>query len=62
MRAAVRRHPAGTRTFCWVNPENPAQALIDRELPSSYFLFNVWFPLPFVGFGLFCVLASLRRR
>lgn len=62
MRAAVRRHPVGTHTFCWVNPENPAQALIDRELPLSYFLLRFWFPLPFVGFGLFCFIASLRRR
>jgi hypothetical protein len=31
----VRRFPAGASTQCYVNPANPAQAVLDRSMPPS---------------------------
>lgn len=48
--AVVDRFPPGTETTCWVNPANPAQAVIDRNL-GWWILFG-FFPLLFLGAGL----------
>jgi hypothetical protein len=45
----VGRHPPGTRTFCYVNPADPTQAVLERGFTS-----DLWFgliPLVFVAFG-----------
>ena len=61
MRQVVRAHPPGTPVSCYVNPENPQEALISRELSGSFWGI-AWFPLSFVAFGMICVFAGLRRR
>jgi len=40
------------RTTCWVNPEMPTEAVLDRSLPHDFFT-GIFFSLPFltVGFG-----------
>ncbi len=62
MRRIVRNHPPGIPLFCWVNPDNPEQALVDRTLPNTFYLIWLWFPLPFLGLGLWAVIAGLRGR
>ncbi|NUQ35979.1 MAG: DUF3592 domain-containing protein, partial [Planctomycetaceae bacterium] len=32
-RDVLKRHPAGSETLCFVNPETPHQAAIDRSFP-----------------------------
>ncbi len=61
MRDAVRRHPAGARVMCYVNPDAPGEALIERELPAS-FAFYLVIPLLFCGLGIFFIVIGLRRR
>lgn len=62
MRLIVRHHPVGMHVICLVNPDNPGQALIDRTLPRSFYLFSLWFPLPFLAFGLWAVIAGIKSR
>ena len=44
----VARYPVGSRTTCYVNPEDPAESVISREIVGSYFfgLFGLFFFLP----------------
>jgi len=49
-RAVIKDHPPGKVTQCYVNPRNPAEAVIDRGwVPEMW-----WglFPLPFLGVGI----------
>jgi Protein of unknown function (DUF3592) len=46
----VTAHPAGTRTVCWVNPADPAEAVLDRGLSWEYLV--VLIPGLFVAVGL----------
>ena len=57
MRRAVRSCPVGKRIVCYVNPDDPSQALVDRNLPDSFFTSRLWMSLPFAGFG-FLVMAA----
>jgi hypothetical protein len=61
--AAVDRYPRGKRTVCYVNPANPADAVLDRDYPDD--LRIVWFvaifPLTGIG-GLVGTWISSRRR
>jgi hypothetical protein len=61
--AIVDRFPAGARTTCWVNPKDPAEAVIDRNL--GWWILWGLFPLPFLGVGLgglVFVIAAMRGR
>ncbi len=54
----VRRLTPLTRTVCYVNPENPAEAVLDRDFSSDY-LFG-FVPLLFVVIGLGGIIFTLR--
>jgi hypothetical protein len=57
----VDRFPAGAKTTCWVNPKNPVEAVIDRNL--GWWILWGLFPLPFLGVGLgglVFVIAAIR--
>lgn len=34
--AILERYPPGTRTSCWVNPENPSEAVLKRDFSADY--------------------------
>ena len=58
-RAVVDRLPPGTRTMCYVNPDDPADAVLERGYTP-----DLWFgliPLVFVAVGLGGTVYSLRR-
>lgn len=61
MRAAVKAHPPGRRTVCYVDPDAPASAVLVRTVPGV-----VWFgsfTLLFPAFGIgFIVLAWRGAR
>ena len=44
----VARYPVGSQTTCYVNPEDPAEAVISREVAGTYFigLIGLFFFLP----------------
>ena len=54
----VSDYPVGRQTWCWVNPNNPYQAVISRSVPGL-----VWFVIPFTSvfviIGLAIMLGSL---
>lgn len=54
----VRRLTPLTRTVCYVNPENPSEAVLDRDFSSDY-LFGL-VPLLFVVIGLGGIIFTLR--
>jgi hypothetical protein len=62
--AVVERYPPQSRTLCYVDPEDPSQAVIDRSFKPFYLLGLL--PLVFVGAGLaivvWAVKASPARR
>lgn len=48
-RSIVRGHPPGSQTVCYVNPANPAEAVLQRGWTN-----DMWwglFPIPFVAAG-----------
>lgn len=59
----VESLPPGTRTVCWVDPEDPAEAVLTRRITTEY-LFGL-IPLAFVAVGLggiVLVLVGVRKK
>jgi hypothetical protein len=54
----VRHLPPLTRTVCWVNPEEPAEAVLNRDFSAEYAFGLV--PLLFVMVGLGGLVFALR--
>jgi hypothetical protein len=55
----VRQYPAGKKTVCYVNPEDPTRAVLNRGVPP-----DIWFiliPLVFVGVGLGGMIFAVRH-
>ena len=54
----VARYAPGSKSVCFVNPKNPSEAVLDREIGSA-----AWFgliPLVFVVVGLVGVIGAIR--
>ncbi len=58
-RAVVAEYPPGTRTVCYVNPEQPTEVILKRGSRGA--LYSIWFPLLFVAGGAGMVWNALRR-
>lgn len=56
-RKIVRQHPRGKETVCYVNPDDPYQAVLSREY--SWILLFGMIPIIFVFVGLGIILASI---
>ena len=60
-----RRYPTGTSAVCFVNPDQPSEAVLERDTKAS--IYSLWFPGLFVVGGLGVALSGLflggpRRR
>ncbi len=57
--AVVRRYPPGLKTFCYVDPRDPTEAVLDRGITGSFW----WglFPLIFVAVGGGGIVFALRQ-
>ncbi len=57
----VNNYPVGNETTCWVNPEDPKQAVIDNGIPSI-----VYFVIPFMSIfiiiGATVAFFSIRKK
>ncbi|NOZ94807.1 MAG: DUF3592 domain-containing protein [Acidobacteria bacterium] len=53
------RYPTGARATCWVNPENPSQAVLEQR--SLLFGLIVLFPLLFVAVGAGIIALAWRK-
>ena len=59
MQRLARKHPAGRDTFCYVNPRNPSQAVLQRD--SLAFGLVIPLPLIFVAIGAGGAVLIWRR-
>lgn len=58
MRRIVERYPPGSRQTAYVNPDNPAEAVLHRGVESSPA--PLWLPALFLLVGLLCVIGGWR--
>ena len=60
MQEVVNRHPVGTEITCLVNPENPSESVISREI---YFpmLIIVFIPLLFFTVGFIVLIFAIKN-
>jgi len=61
----LRRHHEGVESdpvSCWVNPDNPQEAVLDRELRWGLLLFHLLFVVVFGGIGLAFALVPVWWR
>jgi hypothetical protein len=59
----VARHPPGTRTVCYVNPQDPTESVLERGFTGQFLLGLI--PLAFIlagGGGLVFALRTARRE
>ncbi|MGI8604059.1 MAG: DUF3592 domain-containing protein [Verrucomicrobiales bacterium] len=54
------RFAAGTNVTCYVNPANPAQAVLIKDSKAA--AYTLWFPAIFVVGGLGLVLSAILRQ
>lgn len=54
----VKLYPAGKKTFCYVNPGNPGEAVMSREFRSGLWILGI-VPIFFGLLGLFGLAANL---
>jgi len=59
-RKIVNRYPVGKSTSCYVNPEDPDEAVISREFNRPWWL--VLLPLVFIIVGLGGIIATLTKK
>lgn len=62
MRATVEALPPGLRTVCFVDPADPASAVLTREVPGSVWLGCVMLLFPAFGLGLVVVAWRARAK
>ena len=59
VRKAMGQFPAGSEATCFVNPDNPSEAILKKDTKAVGY--TVWFPGLFVVGGLGIAIASVRR-
>lgn len=52
--------PIGTKTVCYVNPEDPDFAILKRNSKAA--LYTIWFPGLFIVGGLGVAIAAIRKK
>lgn len=56
---AVAAFPAGKETQCFVNPQNPSEAVLEHATKAAFY--TLWWPLLFAAGGAGMLRAALRR-
>lgn len=59
MRQAVQKYPYGKSTYCWVNPDNPNEAILERNLITQRFLTWAGFPVMFIFAGISIIASGI---
>lgn len=59
-RSATQRYPAGSEAVCYVNPNDPSEAVLEREFTTGLLL--GLFPLLFVGVGAAGLIWQVKTR
>lgn len=58
--ARAAKYPAGLKTSCFVDPEEPASAVLEHSTRAP--LYSIWFPLLFAVGGAGMLRSAWRRR
>lgn len=56
----VAKYPPGAKTTCWVNPENPDEAVLEHFTKAA--IYTLWWPMLFAVGGGGIVWSVLRRQ
>lgn len=56
----LEQYPANKSTTCWVDPENPGMAVLEKDTKGA--LYSIWFPFLFVIGGLGMIVSALFRK
>lgn len=56
----LKRYPAGLETICFVNPSDPAMAVLKKDSKGA--IYAMWFPALFFVGGLGIAAGGFRRR
>lgn len=57
IRILMRNFPAGSKQVCWVNPDNPEQAVLKKETKAPGY--SIWFPFLFLAGGIVLIVKAL---
>ena len=57
MQEIIKRYPQGKKIFCWINPQNPEDTVISRDINYTTVLLNA-----FLFIGIPCLVISLVIR
>lgn len=60
LKSKIEAYPAGRETVCYVNPENPEEAVLKKDTKAA--LYSIWFPCLFVVGGLGMIVSALFRK
>ena len=55
----VAKYPSGTDTKCWVNPADPADAVLEHQ--STAAIYTLWWPMLFAVGGAGILWSAVRR-
>lgn len=58
--AVVNRYPVGAAAVCFVNPQDPGEAVLTRDFKLTYLIGLFGLPFFLVGFGV--LVAGLRKK
>ncbi len=58
--AKAAAYPAGSETQCLVNPENPAEAVLQHSTKAAFY--TLWWPLLFSVGGAGMLAAAVRKK
>lgn len=62
MRRIVKEHPVGSKCECLVDPGNPAEAVMSREVPIGSVVLAALFTLVFEALGIGLLVAAIRKK
>ncbi len=57
--ASAAAFPTGMETQCFVNPENPAEAVLEHATKAAFY--TLWWPLLFAAGGAGMLVAALKK-
>jgi hypothetical protein len=58
----VRQYPAGKKTSCFVNPNDPTEAVLNRGFRMAILGWGLLFPIPFLAVGLGGMIWTFRKK
>lgn len=60
LKEQIETYAEGTETICYVNPENPSEAVLKKDSKAA--LYSIWFPFLFIIGGLGMIFSALFRK